>query len=184
MKSSNNASYQQTLQTAWNTFGINFNINLQQRVADGIEAFGFGSQFNDPCADDRLLNELPFLSHFTKLFRKKHQKLFDLLDDNMVDIGSHFGTLFYEKPAATTLPSDRKKLLCKMGLDWIFELTAREKDVLGFLSSGQSASYIARELHLSKRTVENYIATVKSKLCITSKADLIDKAKELEFLSP
>lgn len=42
-----------------------------------------------------------------------------------------------------------------------------------------AAGYIANQLQLSTRTVENYLATIKSKLCCQSKLELIQKAQEI-----
>src|SRR3990167_4405484 len=39
MKAGNNQAYAQVLETAWNKFRINFNINLFESSKEGIEAF-------------------------------------------------------------------------------------------------------------------------------------------------
>ena len=58
-------------------------------------------------------------------------------------------------------------------------LSKREKEVLRFVADGYPASYIAGLLKLSCRTVENYIASIKCKLTIDSKVELIQKTKQL-----
>ena len=179
MKSWPDASYNAMLQTAWDKFQINFNINLVERLPDGVEAFGFASGFNDPQADERLLNNLPLLTQFTKVFREKHQNLFSVANDNRINLATHFGALFYEQPKTMVIPSDKSIFLHKIGLGWIFSLTPREQEVVELLSSGFSAPYIAGELGLSSRTVENYINTIKSKLSCSSKSELIEKAKQI-----
>lgn len=183
MKASADSNYQKVLQTAWEKFHINFNINLQSKTQDGIEAFGFASCFNDPKADERLLNELNLLRHFTKAFKMRHQKLFDLLCDNQVDLTSYFGPSFYESPKSIMLPFKRDLLLQKMGLGKSHDLTARELDVLKYVSNGYPASHIAAQLQLSRKTVENYIATIKSKLGCKSKIELIQKSQQILFFS-
>jgi len=180
MKAGANEEYQKVLSEAWEKFGINFNLNLLQKIPEGIEAFGFSSRFNDPKADERLVNELPLLRHFTTQFRQKLAPLFQLLDDNQVNLASYFGTLFYEQPAQLVLGKSREALLEQLGLGWIFQLTSREQEVLSYLANGYPAPFIANELRISERTVENYIATMKSKLHCTSKLDLIQKAKEFQ----
>lgn len=182
MKACSDEAYQNTLRSAWDNFQINFNINLPMKVSDGIEAFGFASRFDDPKSDERLLNELALLRQFTKAFRQELKPLFQLLDDNQVNLAAHFGSIFYERPKALALPPGRDQLYRQLGVSWISELSPREKDVLHYLASGYSASFIASSLALGTRTVENYIATIKSKLHCTSKHELIQKAKQLEFL--
>jgi DNA-binding CsgD family transcriptional regulator len=169
-------------QVAWNKYKINLQVNVVEKNSDGIEAFGFGSQFNDPKADERILNELPLLRHFAKSFRQNNEKLFQLVHENRVSLIEHFGATFYEQPKTIAIPHDRENFLRKMGLGWIFSLTPRERDVVNFLSSGFTASYIAEQLGLETRTVENYITNIKAKLSCSSKLELIQKAKEMTSL--
>lgn len=179
MKAGADVEYKQVLDTAWDKYKINFNINLIEAIPEGIEAFGFASRFNDPLAEERLLNQLPILHYFTKCFRAENEKLFQLLNDNQVDLSSEFGPVFYERPKALALPDAREQLLRRMGFEWIFSLSQREKEIMGHLRHGYPASYVAEKLHLSCRTVENYIAIIKSKLSCRSKVELIQKAREL-----
>lgn len=179
MKAAEDSGYQNVVKTAWEKFHVNFNINLIQKVPEGIEAFGFATRFNDCHADERLLNELPLLCHFTKEFRKNHKKLFQLLDDNQVNLTSEFGNVFYERPKDLAFSGSRDEFLRKMGLESMLKLTPREFDVLKYLAHGYPASYIANELQLSPRTIENYIVTIKCKLTCFSKVELIKKAREI-----
>lgn len=183
MKASEEASYHFLLKTAWDKFQINFNINLVTHIPGAIEAFGFGTRFNDPQSDQRLLNELPLLRHFINAFRNENKKLFQLLDENKVNLITEFGPVWYERPKATVFPPKRNLLLKKLGLGDILLLTARERDILKFLAYGYPASFIGIKLKLSTRTVENYIASIKSKLMCDSKVELIEKANEVNFLS-
>lgn len=178
MKAGANEEYQTLLDDAWKKFQINFNINLVSRIHDGIEAFGFASRFNDPYVEQKLLNVLPFLSHFIQQFRLKHKKLFRLVEDNQVNLPAIFGQRFYERPQTLSFPMEYDKLLYKLGFKEIFLLTAREKDVLRFIADGYPAAYIANQLHLQTKTIENYIVTIKCKLDCHSKVELIKKAKE------
>ncbi len=183
MKTNSNSDseggYKKVLDQAWGNFNINFNINLVSDVTNGVEAFGFATKFNDVDAEQRLLNVLPMLRHFIKVFQEKHPKFFRLLDENQVNLPSEFGQLYYERPKALILPSQRDEFIKKIGAGDIFSLTPRELDVLKFFPQGYPASYIAEQLNLSKRTVENHIATIKSKLSCTTKVELIQKSKDL-----
>lgn len=171
--------YQEVQKIAWDKYQINFNLNLYESSADGIEAFGFGTHFNDHKADERLLNELPLLRSFVKSFRKNHEKVFHLLEENQVDLASHIGTDFYQRPKEFSLPLERECFLSELGYSSILLLTPREKELLKFLANGYPASYIKNQLHLGLRTVENYIAALKDKLDCNSKVALIQKAQEI-----
>lgn len=182
MKSSSDSAYQNVLSTAWEKFQINFNLNLIKKTEDGIEAFGFGSRSNSPFMDQYLINELPFLLEFIRAFRKKNRKILDLVDSSQVSFLPYLGEKFYEKEKLPEFPKSRKELLKTLNLQPPFPLTSREKEVLKYLSSGFSSAYIAKEMGIVFRTVENYTASIKSKLHIDSKAELIQKAQELQNL--
>lgn len=177
MKCSADEGYKNMLQTAWQKFKINFNINLVQKLPNEVIAFGFASRFCDEQADERILNELGLLRHFIKAFREKNSKLFELVNDNRVNLAEHFGARFYEQPKTTTIPHNKDAFLRKIGLSWILCLTPRERDIVELLPNCICCKKIAKRLNLSTRTVENYIATIKSKLSCSSKAELIQKTK-------
>ena len=57
-------------------------------------------------------------------------------------------------------------------------LTEREHDVLDALASGASNPDIARRLHLSDKTVRNYVSTILTKLAVTTRAEAIVLARD------
>lgn len=63
------------------------------------------------------------------------------------------------------------------------KFTDRELECLFFLLRGKSASEIGHFLHLSKRTIEDYLVSLRIKLNCTSKSDLIEKSLSLGLLS-
>lgn len=174
-----NLDYKNVIDQAWEKFQINFNINLVSDIPGGVEAFGFATKFNDFDADQRILNVLPMLLQFIKIFKAGHRNFFRLLDNYQVNLPSHFGPMFYERPKSLIVPAERDAFIKKLGYGAVFSLTARELDILKFVSHGFPASHIAKQLQLSTRTVENYIATIKCKLSCNSKVELIEKAKDL-----
>lgn len=180
MKASADGAYKELLQTAWEKFNINFNINLVMTIPNGVEAFGFATCYNDPRAEERLINNLSYLRYFATEFRKRYKKLFHLLDDYQINLSSEFGATFYEFPKGHAFPSDREAFLHKMGLESLLSLTAREKEI--FHLANYPASYIAQQLRLSKRTIENYVVSIKSKLACDSKVKLIQMRQEIADL--
>jgi DNA-binding CsgD family transcriptional regulator len=179
MKLTNNPAYKKVFDIAWEKFQINFNINLVSHTADGIEAFGFATHFNDPQADERLINELPLLRLFTKLLREKYRTIFEGLNDHQINLSAELGQNFFTASPVLKTSQNREQFLRKLGLEHIFLLTPRELEVLQFISFGYPAAYIAAQLQLGTRTVENYLAIIKSKLSCRSKLELIQKAQEI-----
>lgn len=74
----------------------------------------------------------------------------------------------------------RKKMAIKaeINIDKM-TLTDRQWEIINFVVRGFSASKIAQETGLSRRTVEHYIDAIKSKLHVNSKAKLIQKVIKL-----
>lgn len=179
MKSGAQDRYKELIDEAWNKFQINFNVNLTKTCSEGIEAFGFASCVNDPKADERIINELPTLKKFIGVLKERYNKLFEITDECQINISELIGTNFYQSQNSITLPIKKEIFLKKLGIFLPSEITERELEVLKFLTRGYSASYIAQNLFLSVRTVENYINNLKNKLNCYSKTELIQKSIEI-----
>lgn len=178
MKAESDSEFQHVLKLAWERFQINFNINIVMRNSKGIEGFGFGSRFNDSKSDERLINQLPLLQMFFKSFKEKNGKIFSLIEENKMNISSEFGSVFYEKPKHLCyMGSSKEEFLHKIGYGDLLLLSSRENEVLRYVAEGYPASFIANQLDLSNRTVENYIANLKDKLLCNSRVELIQKAR-------
>jgi DNA-binding NarL/FixJ family response regulator len=52
-------------------------------------------------------------------------------------------------------------------------LTAREVEVLKLLARGHSNSQLARQLHVSSRTVEHHVAAILEKLSVNSRTEAV-----------
>jgi two-component system response regulator NreC len=55
-------------------------------------------------------------------------------------------------------------------------LSAREREVLGLLARGHTNREVAARLHISVRTAEWHRASIRRKLSIASRAELVDFA--------
>ncbi len=167
---------------AWHKFKIRFSLNFGKETAVGIEGYGFASYFSDYKADERLLNQLPLLQYFAQNLRAKNRKIFELLDDNQVDLFSLYGMDFMARPDAVRFPRDKTQLLYQLELGSVLELSSFELEVFRFLRYGYPARYIAKQLRKSVRTIENYMAVIKEKLGCHSKVQLIQKAQEIDSI--
>ncbi|MBA3603272.1 MAG: response regulator transcription factor [Parachlamydiaceae bacterium] len=177
--------YRSAMEIAQNDFLIHPGLVITQKRSDGVELFGFDLKCSTPILNELLINELPLLRKFTEKFREENIFLFNLLDDYQFDLQDIMGKdfRFDTENAAMTLPN-RNLCLREMGfgLDKSATLSTREIEVLQFLLQGASASIIAEELNLSKRTIEHYVERLKNKLVCYSKMELIAKAREIEQL--
>jgi DNA-binding NarL/FixJ family response regulator len=57
-------------------------------------------------------------------------------------------------------------------------LTEREREILGLVAQGHPNPAIAKELHLSTKTVGNYVSNVFTKLRVADRAQAIVRARE------
>jgi len=61
------------------------------------------------------------------------------------------------------------------------QLSGREREVLDLLAAGRSNDAIARELHISNKTVRNAVSGIYAKLHAAGRAEAIIKAREAGF---
>ena len=174
-----NGLIKDTIESAWGKFKIHLSLNCCKQTTLGIEGYGFGTGFNDPRADEMLLNQLPLLQHFAQNLRQKNRKVFEVLDENQTDLFSLFGPGFMGSAKAASFPRDKNQFLYQLGLGSILKLDSREVDILSFARFGYPAAYIAKKLRRSERTVENQMAVIKEKLDCKSKVELIHLAQQL-----
>lgn len=179
-KNSSNTKFKEVLKTAWEKYNINFTVNVQRKIKDGIECFGFGinSDFSD--ADQHIINHLTLLNKYTDYFVDENSGLIHYLEDYQVDIASLIGAPYFKSTSNFSINSETKRhLLKRLGLEAIELLSPREVDIVKLISHGYPSTYIAEKLCLSNRTIEHYIGNIKFKLNCESKVSLINKANEL-----
>ena len=68
MRITPNNDFKKVLDTAWEKFHINFNVNLSKKVPEGIEGFGFATCYNHSMAEEILLNEMTTSLSFYQAF--------------------------------------------------------------------------------------------------------------------
>lgn len=78
-------------------------------------------------------------------------------------------TAFFQQAGATKRTSD---------LAPFPDLTDREREVLQRIAAGENNRQIAQQLHISGKTVSNYISNIFSKLQVADRAEAIVKARE------
>jgi len=153
------------------------------KLSDGFEGFGISSNTSSEYQNLYLLNELPYFQLFAKYFKSSNAILFEKLEENKCNLVDLIGPSFYDPNSLTISQASKRELFLKsMGMNCRKSLTEREMEVTKFLLSGYSASKIATEINLSKRTVEHHVERIKEKLACNSKSELIQKARELELL--
>ena len=171
-------SLTQILDTAKTKFGIQKSLMLTIKTSNGVEFFGFSFHKFHLTA---ILNELPLLRLFVKKFREENRFLLSRMEDNQINLAKLIGPAFYEKSVGSSKAqlTKRQEFLKKLGVENL--LSPRELEVIKLLNQGYSASQIGKQIFLSPRTVEHHLERMKEKCGCDSKAELIQKARELEY---
>ena len=145
-----------------------------------MEVFGFSFTSSNESQYMTAINELPLLQLFAKKFQEDHPLLASKIEDNQIDLLKIIGPRFYEKstPVVGQGAFARRVFLKKMRIE--NPLSPREIEVARLLCEGYSASQIGKQIFLSSRTIEHHLERMKEKLGCSSKAELIQKARELE----
>jgi len=79
-------------------------------------------------------------------------------------------TAFFQNSAGAASPGER--------LTPFPDLTDRERELLELIAQGQNNQEIARQLHISSKTVSNHISNIFNKLQVADRAQAIVKARE------
>ena len=107
--------------------------------------------------------------------KRSENELMQAIQATMAD-PSWFTRVVMEKLADIRAGSETKG-----GLE---QLTRREQGVLELLARGLGNEQIAKELHLSRHTVRNYVATLYAKLGVKSRAEAVIWARERGLIFP
>lgn len=161
---------------------FNLAIDFIHKTDDFVEGFGFHSPQSDEKQCRFLSNHIAELRLFAKWFLEKNTRANAFLKENSLDLSCLLGPDFYKNRIAEFDPSlqVRQKFLKTLGIVHDFQLSQLELDTLRFILQGYSASQIAKNTHRSKRTIEHRLENIKSKLCVSSKTELIQKTQKLE----
>lgn len=166
-----------------NKFNMDLSLTIIEKNAKGIRGYAFASKPGIPYLDTLYLNEIPLFQLFIRRFKEEFKPVLAKLEHDLIDLGSLIGKSFFTKkvnPVAKV--NNREKMLKMIGVDLPPALTNAEKGIVKEISKGYTAKEIGEKLHLSKRTVEHYLESLKGNFNCSSKSHLVKKAQELSSL--
>ncbi len=163
-----------------NIFAYGNGITIYESRAGYKEVYSFYSKIDRPEMSQFYLRQLDFLKKFKGYFVERAAPIIVEAERNkyqMPDSYREFDNTSEEQSHITTLMSkiDAQK-------NRKAALSARELECLLHLAQGASALEVADALQLSKRTVENYIANMKSKWHCSKTSELIHAADKISQL--
>ena len=157
-------------------FNIDHGITFIEPCADGCEFFFLGTGVDQAKIMPKYLANIDVLIRFLDYFREKAKPLIEVALQHKITIPGKF----------TMAP----KLFCLNELKLpeflsgpdLIEFTARELDCMRLLAKGYTQKMIAKELHISIRTVETHLNHVKDKTHTRSRGELAEYLLKLNLL--
>ncbi|MBM3468124.1 MAG: helix-turn-helix transcriptional regulator [Alphaproteobacteria bacterium] len=168
----------------WNTFMLYKIINNNL-----LEGWGFslGTEVLDPLGF--FLKNKSLLERFVNYFDVAGKDLMDTSDRKKLAVYDENFTFFKRRSVSKdidkTLNFLRQTHLGELLLSsegYSFHLTQRQCECLYYLSHHYTAKEIARFLHLSHRSIETYIQSIRDKIGVSSKSDLLQFIHKHELI--
>lgn len=167
-------------------FHVDHGMILVKHQKDYLETACFSGSLAKQPLYNVFMNEGGLFNAFMEHFKKQlNRPLLHLIEDGLLisDIKETFG-----KQTLDQVSHDlRLSLLASCGWAKLLKFSPREKECLMLLRQGFSYQKIGEALGLSERTVEHYLESVKNKLEVQSRSELIwvaDKLMQLGIAHP
>jgi hypothetical protein len=152
-------------------------IHFLNRLQGCDEMFSFAFSMTEAEFDHFILNNMAKLKNFARYFRQNMQKEIALVSQKE---NRFFFPDLLEMPAAPCPAASFQEKPLQIDLDdgSQVSLSSQQSACLKLLVEGKNIKEVAAELHLSVRTVENYLAIIRDKLRCPSLMTLLGKYGE------
>jgi len=145
---------------------------ILRRKQNDLEGFMFANRSNEEGGCRHFFNHLDLLNQFASHFKHEAHSLIEEMHEDGYNLKQAKGAAFYESHASLPLASnDREE---QRFIKAISPLTKRERQCLEMFKGGHTAQSTAALLGLSQRTVEHYFESIKNKLGLRSKSELLE----------
>lgn len=162
-------------------FDIWNSCSIYKKHNDIIEGWAFGTHKKNKRILDFYLNKKEILNHFIYYFNEKVKNLLNvdgqknliILDKNIGEISSTLEEINLQEYLEKTYI---KYFFIEVDNKEVF-ITKRELEYLTYLLRGYSTKGIALNMDISPRTAESYFDTIKNKMHLKNKKDVIAACK-------
>lgn len=158
---------------------LGLRIHFTQKTDQAVEEFGFNSMEKAKLLPVNFLNELRL---FMRWFIENNKQLFGFLNESGLNLRTIIGDDFDRDKIGNLPDLDQIKLkfLRDLGLQTDWFLSEEELKTVSLIVEGYTADQIAKKLYRSRRTIENRTGNIKAKWNCSSRAELFEKARELQ----
>ncbi len=163
-------------------FDIGNGLIITRKNENYCDFFFFATDAKNTGMNNFYLTHLDILQKFVDYFYEDTQSIIQritperLLLPSLGNVSEYGGTDDFRSDVASLLPFIESNTTRTFGYD---KLTSREIEYLPFLTKGYSNKFIAAQLKLSERTVDDYIANIKYKFNCRTKQELIAKLAKI-----
>lgn len=179
-------------QDAQKNFNIRFVLSEVKELSDGLEIFHFGSSNNTRLVSHKLLENLDLVERYIHYFRVYILAIEAEMRDNRI-LNEYFKRKENEQDIAAFQVDHqliREKFLDATPLDVIIlggqytgvTITHKEAKCLRLAINGFTMKESSGILHMSDRTVENHLNSLRNKLNINTKKQLIELFETDKYL--
>jgi len=161
-----NMPFQQSLHDAYNLFQMTCPFFIIERHYGCYDLHIFFSSNSNSQIINFYLNNIDALEKFNLYFKDKAQNLLVNAQKNLIDIPLAMRPTFGGLTVRSNVMMNPAQLL-----------TAREQECVNFLSYSYTMKEIAKNMKISPRTVEDYLNSIKYKLGVNRKSEIIKKLK-------
>ncbi len=170
-----NLMYLQASSFYGKNFGVHNGFVWQEKIGKEIQRlYFFGS--DTPEIYNAVVNNLSLFKRFLKFFKEENKHIVNYFRLNKFDIASNREQYFVKNNHCNI--SKRQQLNSMLHILGLIEenknITEREWQCIEMLELGQSAARTGEILGISRRTVESHLQSVKDKLGVRKKSEIIE----------
>ena len=143
-----------------------------KKTARGFDGFIFSDPNLNEQNSAKYIHNLELLQKFTNHFKREAQPILKAIWEEKYNIHSAKGDAFLKSTPSLPLYKDDNHI--QGFINALLPLTKRERQCLECYQKGHTSQATGAMLGISQRTVEHYFESIKNKLRVSSKRDLLD----------
>ncbi len=175
-----------TLQYMKKQMNITSLLSITKKIKHGYSVSSFGFIEGSPYINEFTSRSKYMLDDYISYFEREAKDIIPDAEDDFVDLCPIMGENFWRPVLIKSGidPKLQRSFYNNIQVDHVYGIqsyfTCRERECISEILLGKTAQQIGDQLHLSRRSVENYIAIIKEKLNCCKKSEILQKVNQLK----
>lgn len=169
----NDGPFQQAKYDLLQRFHSGEAVDYIKRYPNYIDVICFAFWEHDKYAINTIVNSLDELKRAAVYVSDSISPVLQNYNQFKINLPAEMRGIHFTEERKPTVFDDQKK--CKF--------TQQQLRIMHWVTRGKSAREIAEHMHLSRRTIEGHMVTLKMKLSVSSKSELIEKYQHIYSLT-